>query len=296
MTETKLTAIIRQVDNFPALPATVNKVMTLTGDPESTAQDLMRAILPDQSMCATILKIANSAFFGIPRQVATMEKAVVVLGFNEIRNIVLGKAVFTSFQKLQKQNKESTDLFWEHSFTCGLAAKIIAEHLHYPASELFIAGLIHDIGKLAMLMTFPQDYMLLFELAEPHRFRTVSHEYDQYSTSHDEIGMRILKRWLFPEKLLMATGFHHHPEHAPSDKMFPIIVQLADMLSLMHCSPDRPKSADVVTIFENFIPENKELWQANGLPWQPEQLGEWYLLLQEQRKRDQAILDIMMSQ
>ncbi len=296
MTESKLNAIIRQVDNFPALPATVNKVMTITGDPESTANDLMRAILPDQSMCATILKIANSAFFGMPRQVATIEKAVVILGFNEIRNIVLSKAVFTSFKKLQKQNKESTDLFWEHSFTCGLAAKIIAEDLHYPASELFIAGLIHDIGKLAMLMTFPQDYMLLFELSEPHRFRTIIHEHEEYSTSHDEIGMRILKRWLFPEQLLISTGYHHRPEHAPAEKVFPVIVQLADMLSLMHCSPDRLEPDDITTIFEDFIPESGDLWRANGLPWQPEQLGKWFKKLQEQRKRDQSILDIMMSQ
>ena len=134
MTDSKLNAIIRQVDSFPALPATVNKVMEVTGNPESTAHDLMRAILPDQSMCATILKIANSAFFGMPREVATMEKAVVVLGFNEIRNIVLGKAVFTSFQKMPKQNREETNLFWEHSFTCGIAAKIIAEQIgHAPA-------------------------------------------------------------------------------------------------------------------------------------------------------------------
>lgn len=294
MTESNLVEIIRQVDNFPALPATVNNVMAVTGDPESTAQDLMQAILPDQSMCTTILKIANSAFFGMPRQVSTMEKAVVILGFDEIRNIVLGKAVFTSFQKLQKQNKENTDLFWEHSFTCGLAAQIIAGHLGYPPSELFIAGLIHDIGKLAMLMTFPQNYRLMSELSDPHQFRNVLHEFEQYSTSHDEIGMRILKRWLFPEKLLMATGYHHHPEQAPSEQTYPILVQMADMLSLMHCSPDGLEASDVTTIFEDFLPENQDIWLACDLPWEPDQLGEWYQQLQEHRKRDQALLDIIM--
>ncbi len=295
MTESNLAAIIRQVDNFPALPETVNKVMAVTGDPESTASDLMHAVLPDQSMCATILKIANSAFFGMPRQVATIEKAVVILGFNEIRNIVLGKAVFTSFQNLQKQSKESTNLFWEHSFTCGLSAKIIAEHLRYSASELFVAGLIHDIGKLAMLMTFPQDYNLLFDISEPHRFKGILHEHAEYSTSHDEIGMRILKRWLFPEQLLMATGYHHAPEQAPSHRAYPIIVQMADMLSLMHCSPDDLTRKDVITIFTDFIPESRELWLRNGLPWDSEIIGEWYEQLQEYRQRDQAVLDIIMS-
>lgn len=295
MTESKLATIVQQIDNFPALPATVNKVMELTGNNESTANDLMHAILPDQSMCTTILKIANSAFFGIPRQVSTIEKAVVVLGYSEIRNIVLGKAVFTSFQKLQRQNKKKTDLFWEHSFTCGIASKIIAEHLGYSPSEMFIAGLIHDIGKLAMLMTFPQDYMLLFEISEPHQFRTVIHEHEEYSISHDEIGMKILKRWLFPNQLIMATGYHHHPEQAPSDIVYPIIVQLADILSLMHCSPDKLSPSDVVSIFEDFLPECKELWLANNLQWKNDILGRWFAQLQEQRKHDQAVLDIMMS-
>ncbi|WP_136808043.1 HDOD domain-containing protein [Desulfosediminicola flagellatus] len=295
MTSSKLATIVRQIDNFPALPATVNKVMEITSSSESTAKDLMLAILPDQSMCTTILKIANSAFFGIPRQVSTIERAVVVLGHAEIRNIVLGKAVFTSFQKLQKQDRQTTDLFWEHSFTCGLASKIIAEHLGFPASEMFIAGLIHDIGKLAMLMTFPQDYSLLFEISEPHQFRTVIHEHEEYSTSHDEIGMKILKRWLFPTQLIAATGYHHNPEQAPSDIIYPLVVQLADMLSLMHCNPDNLEPSDIVTIFDDFLPECKELWLKNNLRWESEMLGQWFAQLQEQRKRDQAILDIMMS-
>lgn len=295
MTETKLSAIVQQIDNFPALPATVNKVMEITGREDSTANDLMQAILPDQSMCTTILKIANSAFFGIPREVATIERAVVVLGYGEIRNIVLGKAVFTSFQKLQNQDKKTTDLFWEHSFTCGLASKIIAEHLGFSPSEFFIAGLIHDIGKLAMLMTFPQDYTLLFELSEPNQYRSVIHEHEEYSASHDEIGMRILKRWLFPTKLLMATGYHHNPEQAPSAIEYPIIVQLADMLSLMYCSPDELGPSDVVTIFDDFLPECKDLWLANNLKWDTGLIGDWYEKLNKYRERDQAVLDIMMS-
>lgn len=294
MTTSNLAEILKQVDNFPSLPATVNKVMTVTGDPESSANDLMCAILPDQSMCTTILKIANSAFFGIPRKVATIEQAVVVLGFDEIRNIVLGKAVFTSFQNFNI-NKDAIDLFWEHSFTCGLAAKIIGEHLHLSPSELFIAGLIHDIGKLAMLITFPQEYSLLYEFSVPDQFRAVLHEQEMYSTSHDEIGLKILNKWLFPEQLVMTAGYHHQPELAPSHRVYPIIVQMADVLSLMHCSPDGLREEDVTTIFEDFMPENSDLWLRNSLPWDTDKLGTWYKQLQEIRRRDQPILDIMMS-
>lgn len=294
MTNDQVQEIYRQIDNFPALPATVNRVMTVTGDPESSANDLMRAILPDPSMCATIMKIANSAFFGIPRNVSTIEQAVVVLGFEEIRNIVLGKAVFNSFQNFNL-NREALDLFWDHSFTCGLAAKLIGQHLKCSPSELFIAGLIHDIGKLAMLISFPTDYILFYELTEPHQFRSVIREQEDFSVSHDVIGLRILNKWLFPEKLLMATGYHHQPEDAPSHRNYPIIVQMADMLSLMHCSPDNLDGNDVITIFDDFMPESKELWLSNNLPWDSKMLGSWYEQLHEDRKRDQPVLDIMMS-
>ncbi|MFV0438113.1 MAG: HDOD domain-containing protein [Desulfopila sp.] len=296
MTDSKLTTIIRQVDNFPALPATVNNVLAVTGNPESTARDLMKAILPDQSMCATIIKIANSAFFGIPHQVSTMERAVVVLGFNEIRNIVLGKAVFTSFQKMPRQKMEEASLFWEHCFTCGIGAKVIAEDLGYSPSEMFIAGLIHDIGKLAMLMSFPQEYILLFELTKPNQYRSILHENEKFTTSHDEIGMRILKRWLFPETLVASCGYHHHPEQAPPElRPLAVIVQMADMLSLLYCSPDGLKPADIETLFIDFLPEFQRTWDDANMPWDPTQIGKWFGMLQEQRKRDQAILDVMMS-
>ena len=96
------TSFFKQIDSLPSLPATVSRVLAVTADPESCGDDLVNAILPDQAMCAAILKIANSAFFGIPREVATMDKAVNVLGFNEVHNIVLGKAVFNNFIALAK--------------------------------------------------------------------------------------------------------------------------------------------------------------------------------------------------
>jgi putative nucleotidyltransferase with HDIG domain len=295
MTNRNFSTILRQIDSFPALPTTVSAVMAVTGNPNSSARELMRAILPDQAMCSTILKIANSAFFGLSRKVATIDKAVIVLGFDEIRNVVLGKAIFSSFQKLNKNNKENIALFWEHSFTCGLAAKIIAEDLGLSPSELFVAGLLHDIGKLALLLIFPVAYQLLVELSEPHKFRTAHEEQKLYATSHDQVGMMLLNRWMLPEQLLMAAGYHHQPELAPGLRVYPIIVQMADMLTLMHCNPDRLDPADVVTIFADFLPESTQLWLDNGLPWNPGQVGKWFAELIESRKNDQAVLDILTS-
>ena len=295
MTQSHSTALLKQIDSFPALPLTVTKVMAVTSNPESSAQDLMKAILPDQSMCAAILKIANSAFFGLPGEVSTIDKAVVVLGFDEIRNVVIGKAVFTSFQSLNRNNRQNIQTFWEHSFTCGLAAKLIAEHLGLSPSEFFIAGLIHDIGKLAMLLTFPRDYSPLLELSEPHQYRSIIKENEIFSISHDEIGKRLLRRWHFPEPLIMAIGYHHSPEAAPGYKVYPLIIQMADILSLLFCSPEKMTPEDVITIFKDFLPENLQMWKDHNPSWNVENTGSWFAELAESRQRDGAILDIFTS-
>ncbi len=284
-----------QIDSFPALPVIVLKVLKVTADPESGADDVMRAILPDQSMCSAILKIANSAFFGIPREVSSIERAVMVLGFEEVRNIVISKALFAAFPKLNKKFKDSVNLFWQHTFTCGLVAKMIGEKLGYSPSELFIAGLLHDIGKLAMLLTFPDNYPLLRGLAEPGKGSNINDELKDFGISHDTVGLQLAERWLLPERLAMAIGHHHRPQVAPAHRHLPLFIQVADILSLMYCSPDFYGARDVMKIFEDFYPEMDALWAENGLKWQVENIGSWFEELEERYTQDQAILDIFTS-
>lgn len=295
MTHPYLAAIDNQVNSLPALPAIVSQVIAVTADPESSAKDLMEVILPDQTMCSTILKVANSAFFGIPRGVSTLERAVVVLGHEEIKNIIIGKAIFSSFPELSVENKNTISLFWEHAFTCGLAAKIIGEQLRLPASELFISGLIHDIGKLAMFMAFPNEYPILREISNPCMTNDSSEEQSQFAISHDKVGLQLARKWLLPEQLVVAIGYHHCPQEAPSHKKYALIVQMADILSLMYCHSDGMERCDVEKIFVDFLPETSMLWTENALAWKTEKFGLWYEMLQQQREKDQEILGAFSS-
>lgn len=295
MNTTNLAVIRAKLDALPALPATVNRVMSITSDPESSANDLMQAILPDQTMCATILKVANSALFGQPRQISSVERAVVVLGQDEVRNIVIGKAVFTSFPRLEKDYRHTVDLFWEHAFTCGLAAKIIGEHIHLPPGEAFIAGLIHDIGKLVMLMAFPNEYPVFRELSIPESFCMTAEEAAGFSLSHEVVGMQLATKWMLPEQLVMAIGYHHSPQSAPNFSPYPLIVQVADILSLMYSNPDMLNATDIIRIFEDFLPETADLWKEKHLGWNASIIGQWFDALKEQRDSDQGILDMFTS-
>lgn len=181
MSQASIQAIYDQIDSLPPLPATVTRVLTTTADPESSAHDLVRVILPDQTMCGTILKIANSATLGIPKEVKTIERALMVLGFDEIKNIIIGKAIFASFPKLSKESIQGVGVFWEHAYSCGLMSRIISERCRLSPSELFISGLIHDIGKLVMLMAFPTSYPILEEQSLSSHFLAMGPEMEQYA-------------------------------------------------------------------------------------------------------------------
>jgi HD-like signal output (HDOD) protein len=292
MIHPNLAVIQTRIDSLPALPTIVNKVMAITADPECGANDLMRAILPDQSMCTAILKVANSALYGMPRQISTIERAVVVLGHDEIRNIVIGKAILSAFPKFSKEYRLTVDLFWEHAFTCGLAAKIIGQHLGLSQGEAFIAGLIHDIGKLAMLMALPNEYPVLRELSAPGEYGMTNEEESTFGISHDAIGMQLALKWLLPEQLVMAIGYHHAPHAAPEPSPLPLIVQIADILALLYSNPDLLRAEDIEKIFEDFLSDTVDMWLSLNLTWDPRRLGVWFETLKDVRANDQSILDI----
>jgi len=148
-----------RIYSFPSLPAVVSKVLDVIASENSTMGDLTDVIKLDPPFSTDILRLANSAFFGRLMEVSTLKQAVSVLGFNEIRNLVLSKAVFNNFKNLTKSSQFDIRIFWQHSFLCGLAGKIIASDLHEDRGECFMAGLIHDIGKLIIYLELPEEFL-----------------------------------------------------------------------------------------------------------------------------------------
>ena len=295
MTHPYINIIYNQIEAFPPLPVTATKVLSITSNSESSAEDLMHAILPDQMMCSAILKAANSAFYGIPRGVATIERAVVVLGYEEIRNIIIGKAVFGSLPKLSKKTRQNLGLFWEHAITCGLAAKLLGEHLGISPSELFIAGLIHDIGKIVMLLAFPSEYSLARDISVLNDGLYTTEERNRFGMSHDEAGLRLARKWLLPEQLMMTIGFHHSPQYAPKYIEYSLIVQVADVISRLLCTSDNISAQNVNKICNDLLPDVAAMWQNNNLSWQADNLGILFETLLQNREKEQGVLAIFSS-
>lgn len=293
MDANKYAQIERKIESFPALPTVVAQVLKVTNDPESSAADLMEAIQPDPSMCTAILKVANSALFGQPKKVSSLERAITLLGFNEIESIVLGKAVVTSFQQTLVGHEDELKEFWQHSFTCGLAAKIIAVHLNLSSGQFFIAGLIHDIGKLAMLLSFPKEYGSTGFLNRFSTHQQLQQETKLFGLSHELIGGKLLQKWNFPQNLLFSIGFHHQPAQAPRQNGYPLVIQLADVLAMFCCNPELLGEDDISTGVSKRLPGIETTWEKYKLPFGEETLESWFAWLKIDHAHGSPILKLL---
>lgn len=294
MTEkTKAELIRQQIDSFPILPATVSRVMEVIADPESSADDLMQALLPDQSLCVTVLKLANSVLFGRPQGVDSLTSAIMVLGFDQVQSIALIKAMNNSFRELKLVDTAPIEQFWEHSFLTAMAARHIAQHLRLPSSTLFMAGLIHDIGKLVMLLTFgdeyaPEQWMRPFSTEE-----RLAAEQRLFAFNHATVGGQLLGQWHFPDNLVAAVAYHHLPAKAPGAQLFAQVIQLADLLSFFCIESEAGQGDDVIAGLQLFLPGLMRRWRGMGMAWNDEHCRHWYDRLCRSREQSGAIREIL---
>jgi putative nucleotidyltransferase with HDIG domain len=209
------------------------------------------------------------------------------LGFKEIRNMVISTVAFESFKHFKQDDKFDINKFWRHSFCCGLAAKIIAVDLKSSSNELFVAGLIHDIGKLVMYIAFPVEFLKLVDMMSPIKLKYTAFEAEKnvFEMIHDEVGMKLLKKWLFPESLITAVGFHHHPLEADKKSPFPIIVHVADILAHVY-EMQEENEEDHSLDNELFYSDIVTLSSSFGIDWKVSDLSRFQLALAESIKKE----------
>jgi HD-like signal output (HDOD) protein len=290
-----ITALLTEkIDSFPTLPTVVTRVMQVTADPKSSTKDLLAVISPDQSLTMSILKMANSAFFGLPREISSLQQALTILGFKEIQNLVLAKAVFNSFKNVQKNGPFDINKFWEHSFLCGLLSKIIANDIKKDNNEFFVAGLIHDIGKLIIFLAIPREFYRIIQTPTSVTFRMFQEEQHILGLTHGEIGMKLLKRWLFPETLITAVGFHHSPHEVENHTLFSLVVYLADLLTYLENSTDDNENA--IQLEESlFHPDTIRLLSSFGLEWNESALQRIQQELARCKEEEAGVLNMLLA-
>lgn len=234
----ELEHLIRRVTEVPTLPSTVARILEVSGSETSSAADLAKVIYFDQALAAKVLRIANSPFYGFSRKVKTIEHATVILGFRDIRNMALAMSVFGSFFAGAASTRFDRIRFWEHSLSCGLGAKVIAEEAGLNKTELFVAGLIHDLGKVVLDRYDRDGFLEVLEAATSRHLAWEEAEREVLGFTHADVATRLLEFWKFPPELARPVAYHHRPWDDDQEPQRSAVIYLADVLTRSQGLPD----------------------------------------------------------
>ena len=217
--------------NLVSLPEVCMEVQMLADAPESTAADLGALISKDTALSTRLLRLVNSAYFGFPRKIDTLPRAVNLIGMRELRNLTLVVSAAEVFADIDSQLIDMLT-FWQHSVYCGLIARRLAEHTQVLHSErLFTAGLLHDVGRLLMLMKLPDEMSIVVSRHQGTERDIREFELEQIGFDHAEAGRALLEHWNLPPNLCASVRYHHEPEIADDAYLEAAVLYLADLVT-----------------------------------------------------------------
>jgi len=220
--------ILEKVDNLPALPAIVGKLLKVIGSQDTSADDAARLIERDPALTSKMIRLANSAFYGIPRSISSVSSAVVILGFNTIRSLVLSASILKAFPS-NKNAAFDRERFWQHSIVCAMAAKQIVRHIMrwkiMDPESAFCAGILHDIGKLVFNEVIPKQYVNVCACARNQNEPLLEMESAMLGINHAEVCKILAEKWALPIDLEYALGYHHSPDKA---------VKVVELIAAVH--------------------------------------------------------------
>lgn len=229
MTPQELVSGVVRLVSLPEVCIRVNEMMD---DPVVNATDIGKVISQDASLTARLLKIVNSAFYGFQARIDTVSRAVTVIGLRELRGLVLAASAVESFSKLPNDVLNLVN-FWRHSVYCGVVAQLLAQKCNVLHSErLFIAGLLHDIGKLVITNKMVKESREVIQRVEQKKFFDFDAEQAILGFDHAEVGGELLKEWNMPESLCNSVQYHHRPRAAMDPSIEICIVHIANILTI----------------------------------------------------------------
>lgn len=231
-TAERLRRISESVLSLPTLPTIQARLIELVDNPRVEAKDLSRLISEDQALSARLLKVCNSAYYGLKNEVNSIDHAVVLLGFETVREIALSVSVLQYFRMDPTQGGFDAALFWEHSACTASIARYIAKKYRPDLiSDAYLGGLLHDLGKLILMQYFPDDFsMCLSEAAKAEKY-LYEVEKEFLGVDHAQIGIWLAMKWKLPMPVCACIAHHHTPWLAEDKQDLVACVALANLLA-----------------------------------------------------------------
>lgn len=226
--------IISRVGTLPPLPDTAVKLMEVINDPSSSVDEIVEVIRYDQAVTADVLKLCNSAYFGLSRSITSLNEAMLRLGTVKVLQLVM--SVHTSSILANEQRGYGLDpgVLWRHSVAVALAASIVAQKINLTNVNLvFTGGLLHDIGKVVLNEYVAEEFGKILGLVKENRLSFVEAEHQVLGYSHQEIGGKIARMWKLPDPIVRCIRYHHDPGDLETPDPLIDAVYLANCVCLM---------------------------------------------------------------
>lgn len=215
---------MEKLKELPTLPNVVEKISLMVESSKASAEDVGKFISSDQVLTAKVLKLINSAFYGFPGRISSVKHGLVLLGFNVVKGLVLSASVFDMMEG------EMIDL-WEHSLGTAITSGIIARRVKLKdPEEVSVAGLLHDIGKVVIKVSFPGEYKRIRDLVDEEEITMLEAEKSLLETNHPRIASWLCEKWNLPANLKDPITYHHSPGLAKEAPKQTAIIHLADIL------------------------------------------------------------------
>jgi len=231
----EVSQIIDRVSELSTLPEVTQKVLSLTEDPSSSARDLNEVLKHDIALSAKLLRVVNSAFYGLPGRVADLDRAIVLLGFQAVRNLSIAATMATLFRKQGTEIRGfSAQHLWRHCVATAVGARAIVDTIGLRSlrEEAFLAGIVHDIGVLVEYQYATKQFAIVMDEIGDGKMTLVEAESAVLELTHQDIGRALAERWKFPKNMQMVTGHHHRPGPlAEEHRLLPSVVALAGQMA-----------------------------------------------------------------
>jgi HD-like signal output (HDOD) protein len=227
----KLKRITEKIVGLPTLPSMLQNINRLMLNPRTSAKEVAQLISSDPAIASKVLRVVNSSFYGFPNRISTITHAIVILGFNTVKSIVLSSTIFDVFKGDKSNQLFDRNDFWRHSVGCGASSRAVGRVIGYSAlEEIFIAGLLSDIGKIVLDQFLHEHFVRVIEQTRTTNCLLAKAEQDILGVTHAEVGAWLFEKWNMSKGLIEAIRHHHNPALAGEHQRLAAIVHLADIL------------------------------------------------------------------
>ncbi|MCA8950026.1 MAG: HDOD domain-containing protein [Planctomycetes bacterium] len=281
----RILSVVSGTIELPTMPEVLVKLNEFLADPDATAADVAEVISKDPAVATNILRIVNSPYYGLRSRVSSLSHAVSVMGFAVTKKVALKAAVFTTFGKQREQVQHFDPAgFWKHAIFTGVAARTLGANSTVLADtfgeDLYIAGLLHDIGKIILLERIGERYLTMLRRSVAARRSELDVEQEEFGFTHADVGSVLAIKWFLPEDLSIAIRYHHAPSRDPFHRSLSSLIHVADQLAWRCDQPSTVGTAqagqegDVHAAIglspervEELLPQIEEDFRASEMPW-----------------------------